>query len=135
MNKELTRTRIEAQNYKLDFELKTDEVNRLQKVINDMNELREKYYSTEQKLNNQTRINQNMQEKLTQLQNELIAKGFEINMMSQSNQNEQSNDIMIDNLKMIIQEQLLLKNAVSRTDIEDLKYKVRVNLNVPNNSI
>lgn len=126
MNKELTRTRIEAQNYKLDFELKTDEVNRLQKVINDMNELREKYYSTEQKLNNQTRINQNMQEKLTQLQNELIAKGFEINMMSQSNQNEQSNDIMIDNLKMIIQEQLLLKNAVSRTDIEDLKYKVRI---------
>jgi hypothetical protein len=89
-----------------------------------MNELRERYYSTEQKLNNQTRINQNMQEKLTQLQNELIAKGFEINMMSQSNQNEQSNDTLIDNLKTIIQEQLLLKNAVSRSDIEDLKYKV-----------
>jgi hypothetical protein len=122
----LTRTRIEAQNYKLDFELKTDEVNRLQKVINDLNELREQFYATEQKLNMQTKMNQSMQDKLAQLQNELVARGFEANVVEKphSNHNDISNDNIIDNLKLIIQEQLFLKNASSRNDIEDLKFKV-----------
>ena len=132
MNKELTKTRVEFQNNQLDLSLKHDETIRLQKVLEELIEVKEKYYSTEQKLNCQEKKNLMMQEKLNQLQNDLLTKDKDhliathLNNLNLNN-NETlltSQENIIDSLKQTIQEQFALRNASAQSVVEDLKFKV-----------
>jgi len=132
LNKELTKTRVEFQNNQLDLSLKHDETIRLQKVLEELIEVKEKYYSTEQKLNCQEKKNLMMQEKLNQLQNDLLTKDKDhliathLNNLNLNN-NETlltSQENIIDSLKQTIQEQFALRNASAQSVVEDLKFKV-----------
>lgn len=126
MTKELNRARVESKSYQLDLNLKFDEVNRLQKTTTDLSDLKEKFYATEQKLNAQLKKNQMMQDKLSQLQNELIAKGLTSSEVKTTNESTYEN--IIENLKFIIQEQFVLRTTNSQNDIDELKFKVNLNL-------
>ena len=112
--------------------LKHDETIRLQKVLEELIELKEKYYATEQKLNSQEKKNLMMQEKLTQFQNDLLTKDQDhliathLNNLNLNN-NETlltSQENIIDSLKQTIQEQFALRNASAQSVVEDLKFKV-----------
>lgn len=133
----MTKIRVEHQNTQLDYSLKSDENSRLQKILNEHIELKEKYYATEQKLNNQEKKNLVMQDKLTQLQNDLLCKDQDQLIAThlkniKLNNNEtliSTHENIIDNLKHTIQEQFALRNASAQSDIEELKFKVFIVFN------
>lgn len=128
----MTKIRVEFQNTQLDLSLKSDETTRLQKVLEEMIELKERYNVCEQKLCQQEKKNLIMKEKLTQLQNDILNKDQDYMLAThlnniKINNNEQfksSHGNIIDNLKQTIQEQFALRNASAQSDIEDLKFKV-----------
>ncbi len=123
---------MEFQNTQLDYNLKCDETNRLQKVLEELIELKEKFHTTQQKLNQTENRNLLIQEKLNQLQNDLINKNQDhliathLNNLNLNN-NETliaSQENLIENLKHNIQEQFAIRNASAQHDIEELKFKV-----------
>jgi hypothetical protein len=124
---------VEFQNIQLDYSLKCDETSRLQKVLEEHIELKEKYYATEQKLIQIESRNLLMQEKLSQFQSELINKDQDhliathLNNLNLNN-NETliaSQENIIENLKHTIQEQFAIRNASAQHDIEELKFKAK----------
>lgn len=123
LNKEIKKIEIELNNSHLDYRLKCDEINRLQRSITEFDELKERYIDTEHKLNMQIKASQIVQDKLHQLQNDLISKGLtlETNLMSSNDSNYEN---IIDNLKFIIHENLNLRNSTTQNEIDELKFKV-----------
>ena len=127
LNKESSKLKIEYENCKLEYNLKFDEVNRLQKTISELNEFREKYYITEQQLTGQLNTSRMIQEKLIALQNDLLEKSVDeipITFRSLSFTNDISYETMVENLKKVIQEQFTLRNGVLQREIAELKAKV-----------
>lgn len=90
-----------------------------------MDQLKEKHIITEQKLHAQIKTTQLMQEKLHQLQSELISKGFtnESSIITSSS-TDATYESIIDNLKFIIQEHLSMRNANTQNEIDDLRFRV-----------
>lgn len=125
MNKDIKKLEIELNSSRLDYRVKCDEIDRLHRSLVELDELKEKYSDTEHKLNNQIKTSQHVQEKLHQLQNELISKGFanETNFISNSADTNYEN--IIDNLKYIIHEHLNLRNLSTQNEIEELRLKVK----------
>ena len=122
LGKELKRYKSDLANSKLNYELKCDEVKRLQQHINELNEIKEKFHVNEQKLSTQIKTNQLMQENLVQLQNYLTSKGYQTNLPASETLSYEN---IIDNLKFIVKEQFALRNVRnSQSEIDDLKLKV-----------
>ena len=126
--------KVEFQNTQLDFSLKCDEATRLQRLVDEMIDLKERYNLCEQKLCTQEKNNLIMKEKLAQLQNDLLNKDQDYMLathlknikINNSEELRSSQDIIIDNLKSTIQEQFALRNASAQSDIEDLKFRVKI---------
>lgn len=110
------------QNYQLDLNLKTDETNRLQRTVNDLGQFRERYYELEQQLNSQLKANQVIQEKLMQLQGELLERGGELSLVYKS---EHANaDRIVDNIRVILQEQLAVRSSSTQKELDEMESKI-----------
>ena len=133
MNKELSKTKIEYENIRVDYKMKYDEVNRLQKKIIELEELREKYHLTEHQLSSQMKASRMLQEKLAALQNELLEKSIDempLTMRSLTFQNEVSYETIVEDLKAVIQEQFANRNGALMKEISELKAKVKFKVNL-----
>lgn len=119
---------VESKRLEIDLNLKCEEVTRLKRSIAEIDDLREKYITCEQKLDYQVKTNQGMQEKLYQLQSELASRGF-ISLGQQhspsSSTSEASYENIIENFKFIIS-QLSVRSSSSQTEIDELKLKVNI---------
>jgi len=122
LSKELKKFKNDFASCQLNYELKCDEVKRLQQHINELNDIKERFHVNEQKLNTQIKTNQVMQDNLVQLQNYLTAKGYQTNLPASETQSYEN---IIENLKFIVKEQFALRNVRnSQSEIDDLKLKV-----------
>lgn len=124
MNKDIKKLEIDLNSSRLDYKVKCDEIERLQRSLVELDELKEKYSETEHKLSNQIKTSQHVQDKLYQLQNELISKGFANDANFISNSTDVNYENIIDNLKYIIHEHLNLRNLSTQNEIEELRLKV-----------
>ena len=126
LSKELKKCKGDLANSQLSYELKCDEVKRLQQHINELNDIKERFNTSEQKLNSQIKTNQLMQENLVQLQNYLTSKGYQTNLPASETLSYEN---IIENLKFIVKEQFALRNVRnSQSEIDDLKLKVHIYL-------
>lgn len=125
LRKEIKRLETESKNFQLDYDEKCKELNKLQRNLDEIDELREKYITCEQKLNIQIKTNNSMQDKLLQLQSELASR-LNTNGSNFISNEASTYENIIDNLKFIIHEQLALRNNNAQGEIDDLKYKVTI---------
>ncbi|RMZ96888.1 hypothetical protein BpHYR1_035867 [Brachionus plicatilis] len=125
MNKDIKKLEIELNSSRLDYRVKCDEIDRLQRSLVELDDLKEKYSDTEHKLNYQIKSSQHVQDKLHQLQNELISKGFANDANFISNSTDSNYENIIDNLKYIIHEHLNLRNLSTQNEIEELRLKIK----------
>lgn len=123
MTKELTRTKLESQNFELDLDQKDNEIAHLHEKLNELSEFKEAYILNEERLNSQKKINEKIQAKLNSLQKDLLSKETEIDT-SMMFRNEPSQESIIDNLKLIIQDQLNARNTSALNEIESLKFTI-----------
>ena len=116
---------METPNQQLDLDLKTEELGRLKKEISGLSEYKEKFHSSEQKVELQMKKNQRMQDKLFQLQTEINSSiGDNFAKQTLLGSNETTYESIIDNLKFIIQEQMALRTTNTQKDVTELKFKV-----------
>ena len=121
LSRELKKTKSDMVDCQLNYDLKCDEVKRLQQRISEISEYKDKFYTSEQKLATQIKTNQIMQDNLVQLRNYLVSKGYQADSTSESSSYEN----IIDNLKFIVKEQLALRNVrTTQSEVDDLKLKV-----------
>lgn len=123
LSKELKKTKNDFASCQLNYDLKCDEVKRLQQHINELNDFKERFHVNEQKLSTQIKTNQIMQDNLVQLQNYLTSKGYQTNSPTSESSSYEN---IIENLKFIVKEQFALRNVRnSQSEIDDLKLKVK----------
>jgi chromosome segregation ATPase len=126
LRKQVKQLELDSKKLEIDYSLKCDEASRLQRSLSEIDELREKCITCEQKLDYQVKTNKTMQEKLYQLQLELVSK-----MPNQPQQiipsaTDASYESIIDDLKFIIHQQIAYRNPSPLADVEELKHKVYI---------
>ena len=123
MTKELTKSKLEIENLQSELINKKSEIKHLHSSIDEFNDMKEKYFITEKLLSSQLRTNQVFQDKLRQLETDLLTKEKTPDL-NESCMNDTVHESLIENLRLIIQEQLTLRNSSVQQTVEELKFKV-----------
>lgn len=118
--KQFNKDQIEIERLKLDIVFKTDETKKLQNDLNDFAEAKKRCNQLEEKLNLEVRNSQYLQNKILQLEQEMMN-------LTRNSTKQNDSERLVDNLKEMIREQINTKTTAI-IDIEEYKLKVCVRL-------